>query len=398
MAQIFFAKKRWLGILILGFAILLLGLSSPALATEASGDTEEEEMSLEDYREQQKELEIKKEQLGDQIDNLEGQIDSYELEVYRLEDEMSILQEQILLSEDAITTAEDLVEQYQVELEDAQARLLERQELLSQRLVSLYVYGDVNIWDVLTGTSSFRDFLSVFDMTSFIMDQDEVLLNQVKEETANIEELKSAADDALAEQERVQAQLLDQKNELNQKQSEYYGLIDQTNVSLAELDAIYEETEAAAAAVTDIIRELLASSDSTISFGGVFIWPLPSSWTYISSEYGYRTHPIYGDYRFHSGIDIPANAGTNIYAAADGQVILAEYLSGYGNTIMVDHGDGIVTLYGHMSGYGDFGVGEYVVAGDTIGYVGTTGASTGNHLHFEVRLNGTATSPWDYLN
>ena len=191
-------------------------------------------------------MEIKKEQLGDQIDNLEGQIDSYELEVYRLEDEMSILQEQILLSEDAITTAEDLVEQYQVELEDAQARLLERQELLSQRLVSLYVYGDVNIWDVLTGTSSFRDFLSVFDMTSFIMDQAEVLLNQVKEETANIEELKSAAEDALAEQERVQAQLLDQKNELNQKQSEYYGLIDQTNVSLAELDAIYEETEAAA--------------------------------------------------------------------------------------------------------------------------------------------------------
>ena len=169
------------------------------------------------------------------------------------------------------------------------------------------------------------------------------------------------------------------------------------DTSLAETEAIYQETEAAAAAVTDLIRDLLASSDSTISFGGSFFWPLPSNWTYVSSEFGYRTHPIYGDYRFHSGIDIPASSGTSIYAAADGKIILAEFISGYGNTVMVDHGDGVVSLYGHMSGYGSFGVGSYVVGGDTIGYVGTTGASTGNHLHFEVRLDGSAVSPWNYL-
>lgn len=389
-------------VLILGLSLMLpVGLS---FATEVmqEGTTfdpveEEREMTLEDYREQQKELEIEKEQLGDEIDRLEGIIEENRLQIFRLEDELHILQEQIALSQEAIDLAADLVARYEVELEEAQIRLAERQQLLQQRLVSLYVYGEIDIWDVLTGTSSFADFLSVYDMTSFIMDQDEVLLSQVKTETENIAWYKKEAEAAMKEQEEAKARLMDQEKDLEAKKAEYNAVIANTNVVLDETEEIYQQTAAAAEAVTDMIRDLLASSDSTISFGGSFIWPLPSSWTYVSSEYGYRTHPIYGDYRFHSGIDIPASGGTHIYSAADGKVILAEWISGYGETIMVDHGDGVVTLYAHMSGYGDFGVGEYVVAGDVIGYVGTTGASTGNHLHFETRLNGSAVSPWDYL-
>ena len=161
-----------------------------------------------------------------------------------------------------------------------------------------------------------------------------------------------------------------------------------------------DEFEAASNEVSEMIREYMKNnSDSTLSYGGTMIWPLPSPWgkNYVTSEYGNRYHPISGSYSFHTGIDIGADGGTSIYAAADGKIISRGWIGGYGNTIIIDHGNGISTLYAHQSAFGSFGVGDYVVAGDVIGYVGTTGNSTGNHLHFEVRVNGNHTSPWNYL-
>ena len=129
------------------------------------------------------------------------------------------------------------------------------------------------------------------------------------------------------------------------------------------------------------------------SYGGGMIWPLSGP---ITSEFGWRTHPIFGSARFHSGIDIGGDYGMPIHAAAGGVVIEAGWISGYGNTIMIEHGRVIVTLYGHNESLA-VGVGQQVNQGDVIAYCGSTGNSTGPHCHFEVRVGGEPVSPWDYL-
>ncbi|MBR3050664.1 MAG: peptidoglycan DD-metalloendopeptidase family protein, partial [Selenomonadaceae bacterium] len=129
------------------------------------------------------------------------------------------------------------------------------------------------------------------------------------------------------------------------------------------------------------------------NYGGGMIWPVSGP---ITSEFGWRTHPIFGNARFHSGLDIGADYGVPIHAAASGVVIESGWIGGYGNTIMIDHGGGIVTLYGHNESLA-VGVGQQVNQGDVIAYCGSTGNSTGPHCHFEVRLGGEPVSPWDYL-
>jgi murein DD-endopeptidase MepM/ murein hydrolase activator NlpD len=124
---------------------------------------------------------------------------------------------------------------------------------------------------------------------------------------------------------------------------------------------------------------------------GTLAWPVPG-WTKISSNYGYRIHPIYKTNRFHSGIDIPASAGTPVIAADTGNVIMATTYGGYGKTVILDHGGGVATQYSHLSSI-NVSVGDEVVKGAKVGGVGTTGLSTGNHLHFQIMIDGSAVNP-----
>jgi len=399
-------SKRFYRLLFSLLAVMLLAgscwlLADAPFAQATNGEEaeteEEEEHDLNYYREQQKEIEAQLEESKAAISEMRGRINNLELAVYELEAELVALHEQIVLSEEAVAVAKAVVADYQQQLLNAEARMKERQQLLMDRLVALYIYGDIDMLDVALGAGSFQDFLTIYDMTSMIMDQDSDLLEQIREEIDNIDYLNSQAEAALMEEQALQKQLLAQEQELADTKASYDSALAEAQASMDILKDNESVLAKAAEDLVSIIRDLLANSNQQITFGGELIWPLPSSWTYISSPYGYRTHPIYGDWRFHSGIDIPANAGVHIYSAADGQIILRQELSGYGNTVMVDHGGGVVTLYAHMSGYADFQVGDYVVCGDTIGYVGTTGASTGNHLHFEVRVNGHYTDPWNYL-
>lgn len=381
-----------------------LGEENPvedAAAEEAAATEDENQppdissMSVNELREYMKDIAIRQEQLQDQIDAQKGQINDLEAQISTLEGQMSLVQQQIDATNQTIAAYEILVAECEKEITAAEERLAERQAMLEQRLVNLYVYGDVSMLDVVFGTDSFEEFLSVYDLTQLIMEQDGVLLEQINEEKATIEENKRQAEEAVAEQEALMHDLEDEKADMRSLRSDYEAKIAEAGTTLDELESLWQQEVAASEAAEDMLRDLI--SDSTLSFGGSFIWPTTAGWTYVSSEYGWRTHPIYGDQRFHSGIDIPADGGTPVYAVAVGKVIFAEWLGGYGNCVMIDHGDQVVSLYGHLSGYGNFGVGEYVMAGDVIGYVGTTGASTGNHLHFEVRLNGSSTSPWNYL-
>lgn len=380
----------------------------PAVAaTEATEETAEEpaedateeidlsSMTLDELREHIKANAIRQEQFQDQIKSLSGQISEYEGKVHSLSTQMSMVYEQIETIQAAIDAAQKLIDMCEQEIAAAEERLAQRRAMLQQRVVNLYVYGDVSMLDVVLGTDSFEDFLSVYDLTQLIMNQDTVLLEQIQAELQLIQDKKKEAEDTQAEQVRLMHDLEDRQADLRAMQKQYEEEIARLGLSKEEMESQWQEEVAAGEAAEAILRDMI--SDATLSFGGVFIWPLPAAWTYVSSDYGGRYHPIYGTWRVHTGIDIPADGGTSVYVVADGKVTYAAWLGGYGNCVMVDHGDGVVSLYGHLSGYGDHGVGEYVLTGDTIGYVGTTGASTGNHLHFEVRINGSHTSPWNYL-
>ena len=138
------------------------------------------------------------------------------------------------------------------------------------------------------------------------------------------------------------------------------------------------------------------STNGSLAFNGSFIWPV-ASYVYVSSRFGLRIHPITGQQKTHTGIDIASNQGTSIYAADGGTVTLASWNGGYGNCVMIDHGNGYVTLYGHMSSIA-VSQGQAVSQGETIGYVGSTGKSTGPHLHFEVLKNGTRIDPEQFYS
>ena len=187
--------------------------------------------------------------------------------------------------------------------------------------------------------------------------------------------------------------------ELEEKKKEKTALVADAENEKEESQEAYEEMLALSNEIAKEIRQIQAANAASGTGGhgtGVFTWPLPSQYRSVSSPYGMRTHPTTGVYKMHTGIDLPAPSGTPIYAADDGVVIMARRNGAYGNCVIIDHGNNIATLYGHMSRIGTSN-GASVKKGDVIGYVGTTGASTGNHLHFEVRKNGNHTSPWNYL-
>ena len=177
------------------------------------------------------------------------------------------------------------------------------------------------------------------------------------------------------------------------------SLVDQINADLNAQFDLLEDLEAESKALSSEIQRLQAAAAAknggTTKAPGAYSWPCPSS-RKITSNYGYRVHPISGVKKLHTGMDIGASYGADVTAAAGGTVIMSKYYGGYGNCIIIDHGGGVSTLYGHMSSLVAKN-GQKVTAGQTIGKIGSTGNSTGNHLHFEVRINGSTVNPASYV-
>ena len=192
-----------------------------------------------------------------------------------------------------------------------------------------------------------------------------------------------------------------EKAELEKRIEEASQLIVELEEEIEHNTELYLQVVAEEQALEANIQQLIAEFErqeaaKNIQSTGTYIWPLPG-YTPGTRTYGYRTHPIYGDMRFHSGQDIGAPSGTSIIAADSGVVSYCGWNGGYGNCVMINHGGGRVTLYAHMSAY-NCSYGQTVNQGDTIGYVGSTGVSTGPHLHFEVRINGATVDPMQYFS
>ncbi len=323
--------------------------------------------------------------------------------VSELDSNVMAVQVNIETLENLIVAKEAEIEESRVELENAQETERNQYEAMKERIRFMYEKGDGFYLDMILSASSFADALNKYDYIQQLSAYDRQTLTQYQEmvEYVSLCKQELEAEEALLDEAKLLAE--EEKSELEtliaQKQSEIKAyeadisnkekLVKEYEEEIAAQNAVIEELEAAVAA--DRANLLQAR----VYDGGVFCWPAPE-FTRISDDYGWRLHPILNVQQFHSGVDMASPGGSSILAAYDGEVISASYNASMGNYIMIDHGDSLYTIYMHASKL-LVSAGDEVTRGQKIATVGSTGRSTGNHLHFGVRLNGSYVSPWTYI-
>ena len=326
-----------------------------------------------------KNLENQSKDVTSQIEELDKKMDIAARELGKVEEELDKLNKDI-----SITTKE---------LEEAEEKIQEKQDTFNSRVRVMYKNGNVGYLEALLSSADIRDFLSRKQMIQSITDHDVDLIKYMKEQRDIIDKKKTELHAQRASVEVTKNKLKDRKTDLAQATRAKEGLMVELNKDLKKAEEQYDDLNKLA---KDIESEIVKRQrvDGPYS-GGAMSWPVPGH-TKINSYFGYRIHPIFKTKKLHTGLDISASTGTSIVAAADGTVIYSGTLGGYGNAIMIDHGGGIVTLYGHNSSL-SVSEGTQVSRGSTIARAGSTGYSTGPHCHFEVRKNGACVDPLPYL-
>ena len=283
------------------------------------------------------------------------------------------------------------------------------------RIKFMYENGTMSYIQILLSSGSFSELLNKAEYIEQVSEYVRNMLQTYQDNRDKITKLEKDLKDQKEVLEQVKSDVEAKQTEMagliSDKQSEIEGYesdiqnkeeaIKEYEAMIAEQDSTIKALEASVAAAKAKREQMTVSDNSTDSTdqphygGGAFVWPAPS-YTMISDDYGYRTHPILGIQQFHSGVDMAAPSGSSILAAADGTVVAATYNATMGNYVMIDHGNGLYTIYMHASAL-YVSAGQSVSAGSTIAAVGSTGRSTGAHLHFSVRQNGSYVSPWNYL-
>lgn len=271
-----------------------------------------------------------------------------------------------------------------------------RLKVYRKRLRDIYINGQINYLDVLLGAKDFSDFSSRMFLLQKIIGSDIDMLEQLKKDEAEITERQAKLDAEMKEIKTTQVALeakTARVNKLKEQRSQMlYKAQEEEQQSQEEYERLLVVSENIAAMLRNMESSGMTASGSSGGTGR-FMWPCSGP---ITSYYGWRTHPVFGTTKYHSGMDIAVDYGTPILAADSGTVIYSGWLGGYGYAVMIDHGSGLVTLYGHNQGLNVY-EGQYVSKGTCIAYAGSTGYSTGPHCHFEVRLHGEVTEPLNYL-
>ncbi len=294
-------------------------------------------------------------------------------------------------------TDKSLAEQ-QIKLDAATKKAETQYDLFKERFRVMCEQGDVSYIEMLLSAENFGDFVDKVEIVKEISQHDKDIFDKME---ANRLEIEAARDEiaALKEtQEASKSDLSSQKAALVKKQQEQQAYMKELESDAATYQKIIDQADAAMESLRRSISGSLSSSSRGKAYvGGEFTWPTPSC-HYITSHFSpRRKNPVSGIYKRHTGTDIGAAYGTSIVAANSGTVTLAGWNSGYGNCVIIDHGGGKATLYAHMSSY-SVSTGQSVQKGQQIGRVGSTGNSTGPHLHFEILINGVAVNPMQYFN
>ena len=373
---------------------------------------------------QRDEIRKKQSDVKEQLDSLKADMASALDKKTALDEQNELNRQDIELIDEQIQIYDGLIIEKKVEVDKAKQAEDRQYERYRQRVRAMEENGNWSYISFIFKADSLSELLSrVYDVLDIVTRDQDV----EKEYIAAREHLQSVQ----AEYEEVQAQQQEKRAELEQEKAELESQIEAASAMIADLEgdietytAFYEENEklesevqskidqkvaqlaaeeaaraaaAAAAAAANQSKNSTSSSSAVGSNGsGYYYWPCQSCTT-ISSLFGYRVHPIFNTTKFHSGVDIAASYGATISAAASGTVAIAEYSSSYGNYAVIYHSNGTTTLYAHMSSIA-VTAGSTINQGDTVGYVGSTGNSTGPHLHFEVRVNGSCVDPLSYFN
>ncbi len=371
----------------------------------------------ESIREKEREIEKAREQVSGLKNNLtdveklkkelEKSKDDLTAYVQQLDGQLADIQEKIAQYNTMITEKEEEIAETTQELEEAVAQQEEQYAAMKKRIQFMYERSDSFYLETLFGANSISGIVNRADYIEALSRYDREKLDEYvetrkyvelcKEELEAEKELLDEANEAVKQEEanvnsligEKEAQIVSVSGDIANKEAaikEYEEMIAQENAEIAALEKAVAEERA---------RLEAENAQARIYNGGAFAWPCPG-YKRISDEYGNRMHPILGVEKFHNGLDLAAASGTPILAAGDGDVVAADYSGSMGNYIMINHGSGLYTIYMHCSAL-YVSKGQSVYKGQNIAAVGSTGRSTGPHLHFSVRLNGNYVSPWNYL-
>jgi murein DD-endopeptidase MepM/ murein hydrolase activator NlpD len=390
-------KKTFMGILAALLAILmilpiLITILSPAGAvTQAEIDRLKEEAAQlaqkkADLKNQMSSIENEQKAINAKKELIDQQIDTTKEEIKNLDMQIALLEAQIIEKE----------EEYRL----AQEEEAKQYEIFKARVRAMEENGTISYFSILFDARDFGDLLGRLDFISEIMEYDENVVKNLEDAQAATERIRLELETTLAETESYRQSQVRLQAEMEAQLEAANEMFRQLEANKTEYQLAYEENERLEAEkqaeIDRKIEEYERQKAKGIVSTGTYIWPSADS-TYVTSLFGGRTHPIFGTYKNHNGIDIGASYGTAIYASDSGTVVTSEYSYSYGNYVMIAHGNGRYTLYAHMSER-HCKVDDKVSQGDTIGLVGSTGYSTGPHIHFEIIENGVRIDPLQFFS
>ncbi len=376
--------------------------------SELQDSISQKKKEIEEAQGQKKELQSGLTDVKSVIANLNKSKNDLAAYVSELDTTLSAAQAKINELADMITEKETEITKTKAELEEAQRTEQQQYAAMKDRIKSMYERGDSFYFEIVFSAKSFGDMLNRADYVERLTAADKRLLDKFKTTREYVETckqqleaeqelLEEAKSDAEAEQQSLELLIAEKEQQMAAYQADINNQEQVLKAYEDEMAARDAEIKALEKAMKEQQEALEKANGKKNTYdGGMFAWPAPS-YTRISDDFGMReVHPIYKVQKMHNGVDMAAPGGSPILAAYDGTVIAAAYSSSMGNYIMIDHGDGLTTIYMHASAL-YVKSGQSVSKGEKIAAVGTTGNSTGNHLHFGVRLNGTYVNPWNYL-
>ena len=354
----------------------------------------------------------KKQEAKNELENVQSTKSKTLQEVQTLQASIEKAENELAELNTKITNLTASIKEKSTQIQNKKNEYEKKEEILKQRMVVLYEAGQTSYLEVLLTSKSITDFISKYYIMTEIAEADtntlkeiETARKEIEETKKKLEEEKKQVDEAKKEKTEKTNELIKAKNEkqakvnsLSDEEKKIQGEIEEYDATISRLAELERKASQAAnsqSSNSQTNTSAASSAVAVVSGNGKLAWPIPG-YNSITSYYGYRIHPIYGVYKLHNGIDVGAPSGAKFVAADDGTVILAEDYGGYGNCVVISHGNGMCTRYAHGTSI-LVSVGQKVTRGTPVLTVGSTGLSTGPHAHFEVSINGSTVDPLNYM-
>ena len=369
------------------------------VTTYSYGEDENENntanLQTQDLQTQIDELQNQLSEANGQLDEVQSNLSENLQQVEKLDEKISTAEQQLEEQESKITELKDSINKIETELNTVTEKYNKQRKLFEQRLVATYEAGETHYLDILLKSKSLSDFLSSYYIITELSELDSDLIKELEEKKKTIDLSRQKLENEKQELATIVENQTRLSRTLQNTKKMRESFIEKLSDDEKDLQTKIDEINAQYDEVNKQILALAEQGIDTAYIGGELAWPVPG-YTRITSKYAMRVHPITGQYKLHTGVDIGAPEGANFIAANDGIVTKAERNTAYGNMVIVDHGGGISTLYAHGSEI-LVEVGQSVKRGEVVLKVGSTGYSTGPHAHFEVRINGVTTDPLPYI-